>query len=195
MDENQQYQPAAPQQPAYDAQPVQQPVYDYQASPASQPVQPSYDAQPVQQPGYDYQAPQPAYQQPAYDYQQPTYPQPSAQAPVKGWSWGAFMFTMAWGIGNRAYLPFLCLLPIPIFNVIWLFVCGAKGTEWAWKSWQAKNGQDIATFQAVQDSWNRAGKIWFFIAILLVVLMTAATIIFGAAMFSVLDNMGYRLSF
>ena len=26
---------------------------------------------------------------------------------VKGWNWGAFMFNVMWGIGNKTYLPLL----------------------------------------------------------------------------------------
>lgn len=35
---------------------------------------------------------------------------------VKGWNWGAFMYNIFWGIGNRTYLPLLCL--IPFFNIV-----------------------------------------------------------------------------
>lgn len=48
---------------------------------------------------------------------------------IKGWNWGAFMFNFIWGIGNKTYLPLLCL--IPIFNIFWIFVVGFKGNTWA----------------------------------------------------------------
>ncbi|CAI3639112.1 ribonuclease G [Clostridium neonatale] len=51
---------------------------------------------------------------------------------IKKWNWGAFMMNIMWGIGNKSYLTLLCL--IPLFNIIWIFVCGAKGNEWAWKN-------------------------------------------------------------
>lgn len=35
------------------------------------------------------------------------------------------MMNIMWGIGNKSYLTLLCL--IPLFNIIWIFVCGAKG--------------------------------------------------------------------
>lgn len=76
---------------------------------------------------------------------------------VKGWNWGAFMYNIFWGLGNKTYLPLLCL--IPIFNIIWIFVVGFKGNEWAW---QKGNYRDVATFKAVQETWNRAG-LWQFI--------------------------------
>ena len=43
---------------------------------------------------------------------------------IKKWNWGAFMMNIMWGIGNKSYLTLLCL--IPLFNIIWIFVCGAK---------------------------------------------------------------------
>ncbi|MGL5898500.1 MAG: ribonuclease G, partial [Lactobacillaceae bacterium] len=33
-------------------------------------------------------------------------------AEVKGWNWGAFMYNIFWGIGNKTYLPLLCLIPV-----------------------------------------------------------------------------------
>ena len=49
--------------------------------------------------------------------------------PVRGWSWGAFIFSLPFGLGNRAYLTLLVL--VPLLNFVWMFVCGAKGHEWA----------------------------------------------------------------
>ncbi|QNN75019.1 hypothetical protein H9L19_06440 [Weissella diestrammenae] len=83
-------------------------------------------------------------------------PTPTSNIPVpdeiKGWNWGAFAFSWLWGIANKTYLPLLTL--VPIFNIVWIFVVGAKGNEWAWQDGDTK---DIATFKAIQDTWNRAG--------------------------------------
>lgn len=84
---------------------------------------------------------------------------------VKGWNWGAFMFNVMWGIGNKTYLPLLCL--IPLFNIVWIFVVGFKGNEWAW---QKNDYKDIETFNAVQATWNRAGLVNFIISILFVLI-------------------------
>ncbi len=94
---------------------------------------------------------------------------------VKGWNWGAFMFNIVWGIGNKTYLPLLCL--IPLFNIVWIFVCGFKGNEWAWQSGNFLH-EDIDTFKAIQKTWNRAGFVWFIvaIAIVLIYLLLAITI-------------------
>ncbi|MFC6163800.1 ribonuclease G [Lactiplantibacillus dongliensis] len=77
-------------------------------------------------------------------------------AEIKGWNWGAFMYHYIWGIGNHTYLPLLCL--IPFFNLIWIFVCGAKGNEWAWRS---GDYHDVETFKKVQATWNLAGLVAF----------------------------------
>lgn len=79
---------------------------------------------------------------------------------IKGWNWGAFAYNWMWGIGNKTYLPLLCL--IPVFNLVWMFVCGAKGNEWAWRDGDYK---DVETFKAVQRTWNRAGVVQFIIVI------------------------------
>ncbi|MCW0953407.1 hypothetical protein OIT44_04885 [Weissella ceti] len=92
---------------------------------------------------------------------------------VKGWNWGAFMYSILWGFGNKSYLPLLML--IPVFNIFWMFVVGIKGNEWAWK-----NGDytDVATFKAVQATWNRAGFVMFMIVVVSV-LFTVGLIVFG----------------
>lgn len=81
---------------------------------------------------------------------------------VKGWNWGAFTFGIFWGIGNYTYLPLLCL--IPIFNIVWIFVCGFKGNEWAWKSGKFNS---VESFIATQKTWNRAGLVSFIIGLTL----------------------------
>lgn len=75
---------------------------------------------------------------------------------IKGWNWGAFSFSVWWGIGNKTYLPLLCL--VPLVSIIWVFVCGFKGNEWAWKK---GNYRDVESFKMVQGTWNLAGLIYF----------------------------------
>ena len=87
---------------------------------------------------------------------------------IKKWNWGAFMMNIIWGLGNKSYLPLLCL--IPIFNIVWVFVCGVKGNEWAWKK---GNYSSVQEFMQVQDTWNRAGIFQFIITIVVVVLYFA----------------------
>ncbi|MFT9389087.1 MAG: ribonuclease G [Leuconostoc sp.] len=101
---------------------------------------------------------------------------------IRGWNWGAFIYNIFWGIGNKTYLPLLCL--IPVFNLFWIFVCGFKGNEWAW---QKGDYQDVATFKAVQATWNRAGLVQFIIAVILVSLY----VFFFVTMISALINNNY----
>lgn len=84
---------------------------------------------------------------------------------IKGWNWGAFSFSWMWGIGNKTYLPLFNL--IPIFNIVWIFVTGFKGNEWAW---QKGDYQDIETFKQVQKTWNIAGIAAFIIHVLVFIL-------------------------
>ena len=80
---------------------------------------------------------------------------------IKRWNWGAFAFNIIWGFGNKSYLPLLCL--IPVVNLIWMFVCGFKGNEWAWKNGDYDSTE---TFMKVQETWNRAGLIYFILTII-----------------------------
>lgn len=75
------------------------------------------------------------------------------------WHWGAFMFNVWWGLGNRTYWPLLCLLPIPGWWLIWAIVCGFKGNQWAWTTRRV----DEETYVEIQLSWQRAG-LWAFIS-------------------------------
>ncbi|MGM0125506.1 hypothetical protein IGI37_002905 [Enterococcus sp. AZ194] len=81
---------------------------------------------------------------------------------IKRWNWGAFAFNIFWGIGNKTYLPLLCL--IPVFNLVWVFICGAKGNEWAW---QSGDYHSVEEFNRVQKSWNIAGIAKFVISLVL----------------------------
>lgn len=87
---------------------------------------------------------------------------------VKGWNWGAFMFSYIWGIANKTYLPLLVL--IPFFNIVWVFIVGFKGNGWAWQKGDYK---DVETFKAVQSTWNRAGIVQFILTIAIFVLYFA----------------------
>lgn len=85
---------------------------------------------------------------------------------IQGWNWGAFWLTWIWGIGNRSWLTFWAL--IPYFNVIWMFVCGFKGNEWAWKN---KNWVSVEEFQRVQKKWATIGNIIVAIIIVLTIIL------------------------
>ena len=51
---------------------------------------------------------------------------------VKRWNWGAFFLNWIWAIGNEVWIGLLAL--IPYVNIVMVFVLGAKGSEWAWKT-------------------------------------------------------------
>ena len=69
-------------------------------------------------------------------------------------NWGAFWLTWIWGIGNKSWLTFWAF--IPYFNIIWMFVCGFKGNEWAWEN---KNWTSIEEFNQVQKKWATVSNI------------------------------------
>lgn len=93
---------------------------------------------------------------------------------VKGWNWGAFMYSVFWGFGNKTYLPLLTL--VPVFGLIWVFVVGVKGNEWAWKN---GNYTDVATFRAVQETWNRGGLVMFILVLLSLFAVVGMVVFFG----------------
>lgn len=84
---------------------------------------------------------------------------------IRGWNWGAFLLNWIWGLGNSSYLALLCL--IPVVNIVMIFVCGAKGNEWAWKN---KRWESISHFKRVQKNWTTAGLIVLGVSILLYIL-------------------------
>jgi hypothetical protein len=83
-------------------------------------------------------------------------------AELKGWSWGAFVFSWIWGICNRTWIAFLVF--IPIVNIIMVFVLGARGKEWAWKN---KSWDSVEHFRKTQRTWNRWGVALFIIGIVI----------------------------
>ena len=85
---------------------------------------------------------------------------------IKGWNWGAFWLTWLWGIGNKSWLTFWAL--IPYFNILWMFVCGFKGNEWAWKN---KNWTNFEEFTRVQKKWATIANILAVTLIAIVVII------------------------
>jgi len=81
---------------------------------------------------------------------------PASRVPpeIQGWNWGAFLLNWIWGIGNNALAALLVF--VPLFGFIWLFVCGARGSEWAWRN---KRWDSVAHFKATQRQWAKWGVI------------------------------------
>ena len=71
---------------------------------------------------------------------------------IKGWNWGAFLLGIIWGAGNNVWWSLL--LFIPYFDIVWVFVMGIKGSEWAWKS---KRWDSIEHFKKTQKKWRNWG--------------------------------------
>lgn len=82
------------------------------------------------------------------------------EMPKLGWNWGAFTYNWIWGVGNRCYLPLICL--VPFVGFIWMFVCGACGNKWAWESGFFTSAQE---FNKTQSTWNRAGLVSFLVGL------------------------------
>lgn len=97
-----------------------------------------------------------SYQSPSYNASKQDYP----QMPGK-FNWGAFVFTVAWGIGNNCYLCLLAL--IPGLNIIMSFIAGFMGNRWAMEN---NTYRDMEEFSKIQQTWNRAGFILFIIGII-----------------------------
>lgn len=75
---------------------------------------------------------------------------------VKGWSWGAFLLSWIWAIGNRTWIGLLAI--IPYVGLIVAIYLGIKGRELAWKN---KQWDSLEHFNRVQKRWS----IWSLIII------------------------------
>ena len=102
---------------------------------------------------------------------------------IKKWNWGAFSLNIIWGIGNKTYLPLLCL--IPLFNLVWVFICGFKGNEWVWRD---GNYTDIETFKQVQKTWSRAGIAMFIIQIAIILLYLVFVVFILSSLWYIRDS-------
>ena len=141
--------------------------------PPEQPIPPQFGQEPPQ---YGQMPPQYGQVPPQYGQQQPNM-RPYAPPEVCRWNWGAFMFNILYGIGNKSYLPLLCF--IPIFNIAWVFVCGACGMRWAWEAGLEKGEyrpDELHIFLRVQRTWNTAGFVyfWIYVAIMVIYIIVLA---------------------
>ena len=69
------------------------------------------------------------------------------------WSWGGFLLTWIWGIGNNVWWSFLVFVPyLGVMVMPW--VLAFKGTEWAW---QSKRWGSAEHFKRVQHTWAMWG--------------------------------------
>jgi len=68
---------------------------------------------------------------------------------VAGWSWGAFLLSWIWAIGNKTWIGLLAL--VPYVGIVITIYLGFKGREWAW---QNKRWDSVEHFQRVQQRWS-----------------------------------------
>lgn len=73
---------------------------------------------------------------------------------IKGWSWGAFLWSWIWAIGNKTWIGLLAL--IPYVGFVMSIVLGIHGREWAWKN---KHWESIEAFKKTQRNWTKWGLI------------------------------------
>ena len=91
---------------------------------------------------------------------------------VKGWSWGGFLLSWIWAIGNSVWIGLLAL--VPYVGFIMSIVLGIKGREWAW---QAKHWDSVEHFNKVQRNWSVAGLVIVGVSLILVLLLTVLIVI------------------
>ena len=85
---------------------------------------------------------------------------------VRGWNWGAFFLTWIWGVVHGVWISLLCL--IPWVGLVFAFVMGAKGNEWAWQSRQWNSVED---FKKTQRVWAWVGLAIFVLGVVAMVLL------------------------
>lgn len=102
---------------------------------------------------------------------------------IQRWNWGAFLLSWIWGIGNNTLASLVVF--VPLLGVAWLFVLGAKGSEWAWRN---KRWASVEEFRAAQRRWTRWG----------VALWLASLVLGGAGFFGIVtlmkDAEAYKLA-
>lgn len=97
------------------------------------------------------------------------------------WNWGAFINPIGFGFGNRAYLCLFAL--VPLLNIIWVFISGAKAKTWALAN-PANEYRDEQEFRKVMDTWKRAGFVQFIIILAICILYLILLALFGTLVFS-----------
>lgn len=99
------------------------------------------------------------------------------------WNWGAFVNPIGFGVGNRAYLCLLAL--VPILNIVWIFIAGAKGESWALAN-SENVYRDEEEFRKIMDTWKRGGLVQF---IILAVVIVAEIVIFTVALSAAITSL------
>jgi len=91
---------------------------------------------------------------------------------VAGWSWGGFVFSWIWAIGNRTWPGLLGL--VPGVGLVMRVLLGMKGRQWAW---QNRRWDSVAQFRRVQRRWSiAAGVVALLVLIALIAAVATATL-------------------
>ena len=90
---------------------------------------------------------------------------------IKGWSWGAFLLSGIWAIGNKTWIGLLAF--VPYFGILMAFVLGFKGREWAWENNQ---WDSVEHFNRVQKKWSYWGVVVIFVAPIVIAIFAAIAI-------------------
>lgn len=91
---------------------------------------------------------------------------------LKKWSWGAFLLTFIWGVGNGVYVSLLAI--IPGVNIIMAVILGIKGNEWAWRKNKCLT---ITEFKKQQKLWAKWGVVSIVIITIASVLLVRQIVI------------------
>lgn len=110
---------------------------------------------------------------------------PASQVPaeIQRWNWGAFLLNWIWGIRHNTLAALLVF--IPLFGFVWLFVCGMRGSEWAWRN---KRWDGIEQFRTTQRRW----ALWGVVAWVAALLVAWAGIVGIASLFK--DSEAFKLA-
>lgn len=80
---------------------------------------------------------------------------------IKGWNWGAMGLGWIWGVYHNVWISLLVF--IPIINIVMIFVLGAKGNEWAWRS---TKWLSVEHFKQSQKKWKPWGITFLILGVL-----------------------------
>jgi hypothetical protein len=107
---------------------------------------------------------------------------------IKGWSWGGFLLTWIWGLGNNVWISLIAVLGfIPYIgwaiSLTMSIILGVRGNQWAW---QHKKWDSIEHFQNTQRKWR-----WWGISIIVAYIIFAiALTILLISLFMIAKTMG-----
>jgi len=94
---------------------------------------------------------------------------------VRGWSWGAFLLTWIWAIGNSTWIGLLALFP-PVWFIM-AIILGIKGREWAWKNARWDSLEHFNRVQRLWSIWGLVLVLGFILLMVLVVIVVPAALI------------------